>query len=79
MRACRSSRYVDHCVMAFELACPVSACSADTIGRIIHHLELITAPNRSRAGLMSSLPWLCQKEELRQEIEIVPRSASNIR
>jgi hypothetical protein len=56
---------------------PIAHC--DEIGRIIHHLELITAPNRSRAGLMSSLPCLCQKEELRQEIEIVPRSASNIR
>ena len=56
---------------------PIAYC--DEIGRRNHHLELITAPNRSRAGLMSSLPWLCQKEELRQEIEIVPRSASNIR
>jgi hypothetical protein len=56
---------------------PIACC--DEIGRIIHHLELITAPNRSRAGLMSSLPWLCQKEELRQQFEIVPRSASNIR
>jgi hypothetical protein len=56
---------------------PIVYC--DEIGRIIHHLELITAPNRSQAGLMSSLPWLCQQEELRQEIEIVPRSASNIR
>jgi hypothetical protein len=56
---------------------PIACC--DEIERIIHLVELITAPNRSRAGLMSSLPWLCQKEELRQEIEIVPRSASNIR
>jgi hypothetical protein len=56
---------------------PIAYC--DEIGRIIHHLELITAPDRSRAGLMSSLPCLCQKEELRQQIEIVPRSASNIR
>ena len=56
---------------------PIAYC--DELGRIIHHLELISAPNRSRAGLMSSLPWLCQKEELRQEIEIVPRSASDIR
>jgi len=56
---------------------PIALC--DEIGRIIHHLQLITAPNRSRAGLISSLLWLCQQEELRQEIEIVPRSASDIR
>jgi hypothetical protein len=32
----------------------------------------------ARNGI-SSLPWLCQKEELQQEIAIVPRSESDIR